>query len=118
MNKVLIVDDDARLREEYSFSLKKAGFDVFEISDGFMMESVLKSADFSVVLCDTDMPVLSGPEACRSAQGKGLLERKIVIGMSDNPDNWKYWKGIACDFFYKNEVEDIGKEILRYAPSH
>jgi two-component system chemotaxis response regulator CheY len=58
--KILIVDDSASMRRMVAFTLKTAGFDVEEGSNG--QEGLDKAAGqkFSLVITDLNMPVMDG----------------------------------------------------------
>lgn len=63
--KILIVDDDARLRRTLHSTLHSLGFEIAESPNG---EQALREAQiqkFDVVLVDINMPGMGGIEACR-----------------------------------------------------
>ena len=60
MKKILAVDDSASMRQMVSFTLKNAGFDVTEASDGVDALEVAKSSSFDVVITDVNMPTMGG----------------------------------------------------------
>lgn len=94
--KVLLAEDDNYLRRNYRFSLENVGFVVTEISDGKYLEGALEKEKFEVVLSDSEMEETDGYEACTEAMKKGLLDSSVlIIGMSLNPQNQDYWRGIA-----------------------
>ena len=60
MAKILAVDDSASMRQMVSFTLKGAGFDVTEASDGVEALSKAKSGKFDLVISDVNMPNMDG----------------------------------------------------------
>jgi len=115
--KLLLVEDNEIIRQEYAGSLTRAGFGVMSICDGRLMEDALVLNGFDVVLCDTGMEYLDGPEACARAKGKGLLPDEILlIGMSDDSDNQQYWRGLAHfgGFYDKDYPGDIGEMVMAH----
>jgi two-component system response regulator (stage 0 sporulation protein F) len=60
MPKILVVEDQLALREGYVTILKKAGYDVFEASDG--MSAVLEAERVhpDIILLDLLMPFMDG----------------------------------------------------------
>jgi two-component system chemotaxis response regulator CheY len=60
MAKILIIDDEARLRETICEILSYAGHDIIEAQDG--MEGLEKVDKFKpdIILCDIMMPILDG----------------------------------------------------------
>ena len=65
MNKVLVCDDEIKIRESYFEYLTAKGFDVTLASNG--KEAVEKAGEdaFDVIVLDVMMPVMNGLEACR-----------------------------------------------------
>jgi len=65
--RVLVVDDEAEVRKSVRLILSKAGYDVIEAEDGEAGVNALKSGDnpisVDVIICDLDMPKMSGIEA-------------------------------------------------------
>src|SRR5438094_267639 len=65
MPTILVVDDDAHIREVITFALAKAGFRTIEAADGQQaLERFAREAPDLVVL-DIVMPELDGTEVCR-----------------------------------------------------
>ncbi len=62
MNRILIVDDDAELRENLSEVLKEAGYHTEGASSGKEAVEKCGSGEFDVVLLDFMMPKMSGIE--------------------------------------------------------
>lgn len=60
MTKILAVDDSASMRQMVSFTLKSAGFDVSEASDGVEALKVAQSQSFDVIISDVNMPNMDG----------------------------------------------------------
>ena len=65
--RVLIVDDEAEVRQSVRLILSKAGYDVIEAEDGNAGVNALKSGDNPIavdaIICDLDMPKMGGIEA-------------------------------------------------------
>ncbi len=60
MGKILIVDDSADIRLLLSRSLKAAGFEVFQATDGSEVMSAVHAYDPDLILLDVSMPTLDG----------------------------------------------------------
>jgi two-component system chemotaxis response regulator CheY len=60
MAQILAVDDSASMRQMVAFTLKGAGHDVTEASDGKQALSLAKSKKFDLVLSDVNMPNMDG----------------------------------------------------------
>ena len=60
MASILAVDDSASMRQMVSFTLKGAGYDVVEASDGVQALNVAKSRGVNLVITDVNMPNMDG----------------------------------------------------------
>ena len=67
LGRVLIVDDEAVIRQSVRLILTKAGYDVIEAEDGEEGVKQAKSGDnplmLNAIICDLQMPKLGGMEA-------------------------------------------------------
>jgi DNA-binding NtrC family response regulator len=65
--RVLVVDDEADVRKSVRLILSKAGYDVIEAEDGEVGVQTVKSGDnplsLDAIICDLNMPKMSGMEA-------------------------------------------------------
>jgi len=61
-DRILIVDDDAALRESLELVLAGEGFEVVAAADGASALARAESSPFDVVLCDVRMPGMDGIE--------------------------------------------------------
>ena len=60
MTKILAVDDSASMRQMVSFTLKGAGYDVVEASDGVEALDFAKPGPVDLVISDVNMPNMDG----------------------------------------------------------
>lgn len=110
--RILIIEDDPKFRSYSKNSLETNGFEVTEIYDGSELEFVLRREIFDIILSDTNLPNLDGHDACKKAQGLGLIGPDTkVVGMSGNQKNQKYWAGIANFNGFYNKLDFEKKEI-------
>lgn len=65
MSKILLVDDDANIRELARVFLRNEGFAVYEAADGLEALSVLEATTVDMVILDLMMPNMDGWELCR-----------------------------------------------------
>ncbi len=119
-DRVLFAEDNGQYIESYKASLEKAGFEVTHVCDGQYIEKelIIREKDyFDVILSDTEMDFINGPEAVRGALEKGLLDdsRTLIIGISSDSDNQQYWRELAHhSCFYDKDYfphEAIGGKI-------
>ncbi len=68
MARILVIDDDPRVREVLSAVLNGAGHEVSEAADGTAISAVLDAGAADLVVCDLFMPERDGIEAIRSAR--------------------------------------------------
>jgi two-component system chemotaxis response regulator CheY len=66
MAKILAVDDSASMRQMVSFTLKGAGHDVVEASDGAEALKLAEGMSVDLVLSDVNMPNMNGIELCKN----------------------------------------------------
>lgn len=60
MAKILAVDDSASMRQMVSFTLKGAGHDVIEASDGVEALGMAQKGPVDLVISDVNMPNMDG----------------------------------------------------------
>ncbi len=60
MTKILIIDDEIKLRETTSELLSIAGYDVYEAQDGLDGLSKVNQVNPELIICDVMMPRLDG----------------------------------------------------------
>ena len=58
--KILVVDDEADIRQTIKFILKKEGYEVTEAEDGQVCLNLLKNQKFDLIILDVMMPKMSG----------------------------------------------------------
>ncbi len=71
MPKVLIVDDDARLRMNISDWLEHQRFDVEQAKNGVEAKEMLSAYSYDLVILDWNLPDTEGVEICRWFRGRG-----------------------------------------------
>lgn len=77
MQKILIVDDEDRIRDIISQYLEFEGFDFDQASDGLQAISKVKNNDFSLVIMDIMMPKCDGISALREI--RSFSEIPIIL---------------------------------------
>jgi DNA-binding NtrC family response regulator len=76
--KVLVVDDEAAMREVLEMRLQEWGFDVCLAGDGIEGKELAESYDPDIVISDVIMPQLSGMELLRDLK-TGDPDRPIIL---------------------------------------
>ena len=60
--KILIIDDDSRIRNLFRLWLEREGYEVFEAENGLEGMRILRSSEIELLICDLIMPVQEGIE--------------------------------------------------------
>ena len=85
-HKILLVDDDAHIRQLLAFALGKAGMKTSEAGDG---EAALKEVERDrpdLVVLDINMPRMDGLEVCRRLRAAGDLPILFLSSRDDEID--------------------------------
>ncbi len=65
MAKILVVDDSVSMQKMVTLTLKTAGYEVVEASDGSQALSIAQKETVDLVLSDVNMPNMNGIELCQ-----------------------------------------------------
>jgi len=120
-DSVLLVDDDPSLRSLLSWRLGKAGFKVRQAEDGIDGVVKLRDEPPKVIICDLQMPRMSGFEFI------GVVRRRFptirVIALSGSIPS-ELPAGTKPDRWFEKRVERLPElvrivnELARTAPDH
>ena len=105
--KILIVDDEAELREALRTALEDAGFGVVEATDGQEGVTVALNEHPDLVLLDVMMPNLSGHGALEQLRADPWGKHVPVImltALDDARTVTKVVEGGGNDFIVKNNI--------------
>ena len=85
--KVLVVDDESRMRKLVKDFLSKKGFEVLEAGDGEMaMDIFYEEKDIALVILDVMMPKMDGWEVCREIRKNSKVPIIMLTARSDERD--------------------------------
>ncbi|MGD9809262.1 MAG: response regulator transcription factor [Deferribacterales bacterium] len=87
--KVLIADDELRLRKVVSLHMKKSGFDIIEASNGLQAVKLAEEHSPDVIVLDVMMPEKTGLEACAELKANEKFANTPIIlltAMADSED--------------------------------
>lgn len=87
MAHILVADDDDLLGELLRFKLEGAGHEVTIISDGRSALEAAQSGDYELMVLDTMMPILSGPEVLRALVVKGSRLPVVMLTARKGQDD-------------------------------
>jgi two-component system KDP operon response regulator KdpE len=85
--KILIVDDDPKLRRALHSTLRSLGFEVMESPNGEQALRDAKSHKFDVVLLDINMPGMGGIETCRELRRSALRLQILMVTVRDSEED-------------------------------
>ena len=77
--KILIADDELRLRKVVALHLKKAGFDVLEAGNGLHALELARENKPDLIVLDVMMPEMTGLEACNIIKADSELKNTPII---------------------------------------
>ena len=84
--RLLLVEDDASIREVAKLGLTRAGFHVTTAPDGREGLLHFRQAPFDLVILDVMLPVLDGYEVCRQIRGESRVPIIMLSAKSDTVD--------------------------------
>ena len=85
--RILVVDDEVRMRKLVRDFLAKKGFEVIEAGDGAEAIDVFFSThDIALVILDVMMPKLDGWEVCREIRKESKVPIIMLTAKSDERD--------------------------------
>lgn len=104
MNKVLIIDDEEKLRTLLSKIINLEGFEVLQAGDAKSGLKKLETADVDVVICDVKLPDGSGLELSKNIKEKYPATEIILLTAYGNiPDSVQAIKNGAFDYITKGD---------------
>ncbi len=105
-NKILVIDDEIKIRKLFRGQLEEIGYHTLEAEDGEAgLELLAKEPDIGLVILDIALPKKIGAQVCESIKGKAPSVKIIVSSVFPKHDQQALIKG-ADDYFDK--AEDIG----------
>lgn len=114
--RILIVDDEASLREVLAIMLQREGYDVETAADGAMAQALLQESDFALIISDIKMPKVTGIELLRFVREHAPETIMIMISaFSTSEEAVEAMKLGAFDYITKPFRNDEIRLIVRNA---
>ncbi|WP_144555844.1 response regulator transcription factor [Bacillus sp. X1(2014)] len=101
MTKLLIVDDDANIRELVLLFLKKEGFELYEASDGMKALQLMEKIKMDMAIIDIMMPNLDGWELCREIREFSDMPILMLTAKGETSQKVKGFELGADDYLVK-----------------
>ncbi len=104
LRKVLIIDDEEKLRTLLARIIGLEGFEVIESADCKSALKKLEQNDFDVILCDVKLPDGNGVDLARQIKEKYPISEIILLTAYGNiPDGVQAIKNGAFDYITKGD---------------
>ncbi len=104
LRKILIIDDEEKLRSLLARIISLEGFEVSQASDCKSAWKKLEQLEFDVVLCDVKLPDGNGVDLAKSIKEKHpKLEIILLTAYGNIPDGVKAIKSGAFDYITKGD---------------
>jgi two-component system cell cycle response regulator len=119
---VAVVDDDAAIRRLVSLFLRRAGYEVVELTTGAEARARLTAEPWNMAILDRKLPDLDGLDLCREIKSDARMRNRYVIMLTGEADEQDKIEGldlgaddyITKPFQYKELLARIraGKRIV------
>jgi signal transduction histidine kinase/ActR/RegA family two-component response regulator len=102
--RILVVEDDAAIRQLFTESLSSDGHSVETVDSGVAALQSLGLYEYDLIFSDIKMPKLSGMDFYNAlkSQGRGMEQRVVfVTGDLINPDTRQFLESTGCSWLGK-----------------
>jgi len=93
---ILTVDDASTIRKMVSFTLRGAGHEVLESTDGLDALALLRTRSVDLVITDINMPTMDGLELTRRLRATPAMARTPIVLLTTESDPAKKAEGRAA----------------------
>jgi len=113
--RILIVDDDADVREAFGGMLAERGYEISEAANGQEAFNKTQKEKPDIVLLDTILPYVDGNEICRQIKNAEGLNSKVIMytGKVDAVDAAKAREAGADDYVVKTSSFSLLLEAIK-----
>lgn len=100
--KIMVVDDESRMRMLVRDFLERENFQVFEAEDGIeAMELFYKHADVALIILDVMMPKMDGWQVCREIREHSKVPVIMLTARGEESDELKGFEVGADEYIAK-----------------
>lgn len=93
MESILIIDDEADIRDILAYNLKKEGFEVFTASNGPEGIDLATQHKPSIIILDVMMPEMDGIEVCEILRGKKETQQIKICFLTARSEDYSQIAG-------------------------
>jgi len=93
---VLVVDDSTSMRQMVSFTMKEAGFEVIEGTNGEDALAHIQGKSVNLVITDLNMPVMDGMTLIRQLRAKAEFKFTPILMLTTESQDAKKQEGRAA----------------------
>ena len=105
MKSVLIIDDEADIRDILTYNLKKDGFDVLTAENGQSGIEKAKAAQPDIIILDVMMPEMDGIEVCQILRSDESTKNILICFLTARSEDYSQIAGLdagADDYVSKH----------------
>lgn len=121
MTKILVVDDEATIRETLQYNLEKEGHDVITAADGSEALDLARAETLDLIILDLMLPELDGLSVCRSIRKEQDTPIIMLTARTGEMDKIVGLESGADDYVVKpfslGELMARVRAVLRRAPA-
>ena len=88
MAKILVVDDEIKIREIIKEYAEFEGYEVAQAEDGMQAVEMVKNQDFDIIIMDVMMPKLDGYSACKEIRKIKQIPVIMLFGFEIGVDDY------------------------------
>lgn len=117
MSKILVVEDEAGMRDPLVYLLRSEGYDVIEAEDGEAAVAIFQKEGADLVLLDLMLPKLNGKDVCKAIRATSDVPVIMLTAKDTEIDKVIGFEIGADDYvtkpYSKNELLARMKAVLR-----
>ena len=87
--KIMVVDDESRMRKLVRDFLAREGFQVIEAADGEAVDLFYENRDVALIILDVMMPKMDGWQTCREIRSESKVPIIMLTAKGDEQDELK-----------------------------
>ncbi|MFP5112538.1 response regulator transcription factor [Bacillaceae bacterium C204] len=120
MNIVLVVDDEAEIRDVIHIYLRNEGFQVLEAEDGVQALEIVNSTSIQLIILDVMMPNLDGIKTCMKIRETSMVPIIMLSAKGEDIDKITGLTTGADDYLTKpfNPLELIARVKAQLRRQH